>query len=468
MSFWLPSIPKSSFPRYAAIADAIEEAINQKRLHPGQQLPTHRELAQKLGFSVQTVARAYAEAERRGLTAGEVGRGTFVQYVTPDVGQGFVAETKQSGVTDFSNITPLRDDIHVQAFKNALANMMTGAPLQRAMEYRPSQGLVQHRLAAVGWLQRHGISVDVENVVITNGATHGIWTAMATLLEPGDVIGTEALTQTANLINASVMKLRLRGIPVDAQGIIPEAVEEAYKRQPIKVLSLTPCYNNPTGSLMGDKRRVEIAEIARKYDIAIIENDVFGPLIPNRPKPLWTYAPERTYYVTSFSKAVMPTLRTGFLCGPPGMTSRLISRLRGTGYMSNTWTAEILAAWIFDGTVERLIEWQRDQLSERCRLLKKTLSAYKVVAHPYALHAWLTLPEPWRSQTFFDQARSRRLLVTPPDPFIVGRGEDPHAVRLAVGDTVRDKQDFVGGLKRVAALLAESPEPPPQAFQELA
>ncbi|MER8634412.1 PLP-dependent aminotransferase family protein [Mesorhizobium opportunistum] len=466
MSFWLPNIQDSSSPRYAALADAIEDAINQKRLHPGQQLPTHRELAHKLGISVQTVARAYAEAERRGLTAGEVGRGTFVQYLTPDVGQGYVAETKQSGVIDFSNISPLRDDLHVQALKSAFGNMATGSPLQRALEYRPSQGLIPHRQAAATWLQRHGISVDADNIVITNGVAHGIWTAMASVLEPGDVVGTEALTQTTNLINASVMKLRHRGIEIDDQGIVPDALEEAHRRQPIKVLSLTPCYNNPTGSLMGESRRREIAEIARRNDIIIIENDVFGPLIPNRPKPLCTFAPERTYYVTSFSKAVMPSLRTGFLCGPPGTASRLISRLRATGYMANTWPAEILAGWMFDGTVDKLIEWQRQQLSERSKLLKKTFSAHRLVSHPYALHAWLTLPEQWRSQTFFEQAKTRRLLVTPPDPFIVGRGEDPHAIRLAVGDTVRDKHDFLAGVKRIAALLEESPEPPPQVFQE--
>ncbi|KUM28702.1 hypothetical protein AU467_11155 [Mesorhizobium loti] len=305
-------------------------------------------------------------------------------------------------------------------------------------------------------------------MVITNGVAHGIWTAMATVLEPGDVVGTETLTQTANLINASVMKLRHRGIAIDDQGVIPEALEEAHRRQPIKLLSLTPCYNNPTGSLMGEERRAEIAKIARKYDLTIIENDIFGPLIPNRPKPLWAFAPERTYYVTSFTKAVMPGLRTGFLCGPPGTVSRLISRLRATGYMSNTWTAEVVANWIFDGTVDKLIAWQREQLAERSKILKKTFSAYQIVSHPYALHAWLTLPEQWRSQTFFEQARLRRLLVTPPDPFIVGRGEDPHAVRLAIGDTVRDRHDFLSGIRRIAGLLLEDPEPPPQIFQELA
>ena len=109
--------------------------------------------------------------------------------------------------------------------------------------------------------------VDVENVIVTNGAAHGIWTAMASIVEPGDVVATEALVDTSIITNASILKVRLRGIPLDEQGIIPEALEEAHRRDPIKLLCVTPCYSNPTVSLMGEERRSQIAEIARKHDM---------------------------------------------------------------------------------------------------------------------------------------------------------------------------------------------------------
>src|SRR5262249_60979380 len=98
MSIWIPRLVNSPGPRYKAIVEALEKAIVSRELHPGQRLPTHRDLAEKLGLSVQTVARAYAEAERRGLASGEVGRGTFVQYLKPEPGVGAIADTPQGNV----------------------------------------------------------------------------------------------------------------------------------------------------------------------------------------------------------------------------------------------------------------------------------------------------------------------------------------------------------------------------------
>src|SRR5262245_27995506 len=136
MSMWLPEIKDTEGPRYQAIVDALEEAIQSKQVFPGQQLPTQRELAYQLGISVQTVARAYAEAERRGLTSGEIGRGTFVQFVASDQGQGFIADRKQADAFDFSNVLPLVSELHVEALKLAIADLAGRAAMRRVLEYR--------------------------------------------------------------------------------------------------------------------------------------------------------------------------------------------------------------------------------------------------------------------------------------------------------------------------------------------
>lgn len=459
MTIWHPKLGDFTGPRYKAIVEALEKSIRSRQLQPGQQLPTQRDLADRLGISVQTVSRAYAEAERRGLTSGEVGRGTFVQYLTTDRSGNFIADRREASQLDFSNIMPVVSDVHVDTLKQAMIECASDKAIARILEYRPTEGTVPHREAGSAWLERSGIKVDPSDVIVTNGAAHGIWTAMASLAEPGDVVCSEELVDTSIITNAAILKTRLRGLALDEEGIIPEAFEEACKREPVKLLCVTPCLNDPTVSLMGEPRREAIAELARRYDVAIIEDDVFGPLLADRPKPLWCYAPERTYYVTSFSKAVTASLRTGYLTGPAPMLPRLISRLRTTGWMANTWPAEVAARWSSDGTTDRLIAWQRKVLSRRHAALKDILEGHDVAAHPNALHAWLSLPQPWRSQPFVEQARSRGILLTPPDPFIVGRASEPHAIRLALGDTNRDDADFAYGLEQIAAMLREAPEP---------
>ena len=459
MTIWMPNIENTRGPRYKAIVAAIEQAIDDKQLRPGQRLPTQREMANQLGLSVQTVSRAYEEAERRGLTAGEIGRGTFVQYRKPEQGEGFITDSEQSNRLDYSNVMPVVSDLHIQVLKEAMAECARDSAIARMMAYRPSQGIAEHRQAGADWLEQNGVTADESDVIVTNGTAHGIWIAMSSLLEPGDVVATEALVDSSVITGASMLKTKLCGLQLDEQGILPDALEEACRQEPVKLLCITPVFNNPTASLMGEERCREIAAVAQRYNVAIVEDDVFGPLLPRHSKPIWSFAPERTYYVTSFTKALMPSLRTGYLTGPGEMMSRLVSRVRTTGWMSNTWTAEVAARWLHDGTAKRLIDWQRKKLKDRHKILTRALGSFELTAHASAMHAWLKLPEQWRSRQFVEQARSRGLLVTPPDPFIVGRAVEPHAVRLALGDTNHEDRSFERGLGRLAALLREYPDP---------
>lgn len=453
---WLPVIENATRPRYKAIVEALELAIRSKQLYPGQQLPTQRALARALRVSVQTVSKAYVEAQRRGLTTGAVGRGTFVQYARINQSES-LAHNRGTNVLDFANLAPVVSDLHLSALKQALINL---AKDPACLLERPSaQELALHRQAGVAWLERNGIDVIAEEVIITNGAAHGVWMTMASTVGIGDVVATEALAAPSIIINASRLKLRLRGIELDEEGIIPEALEEAHRREPFKLLCITPCYNNPTVSLMKEPRRAKIADIARRYGMLILEHDVFGPLIPRRPKPIWHFAPERTFYVSSLSSTLMSSLRAGYMVGPATTISRILSHLPVTESMGNTWAAEVAARWIFDGTADLMIDWQRKKLEMRNNMVAKILNHSDVASHLHAMHIWLHLPEQWRSRHFVEQARSRGLLVASPESFIVGRAAEPHAVRIALGDTNREDHQFAQGIQLISTLLHEPPGP---------
>ncbi|MGX5832487.1 MocR-like ectoine utilization transcription factor EhuR [Mesorhizobium sp. 43Arga] len=459
MSIWLPEIKDTKAPRYKAIVEALEGAIRSRQLHPGQQLPTQRELARKLGISVQTVAKAYIEAQRKGLTSGEIGRGTFVQYPRFNQSRGSVAHKERATVFDFSDVTPVVSDLHVEALKQAMLELAKDPAIKRLLERPATHGLMPHRKAGAVWLERNGVDVLPDEVVVTNGAAHGIWIAMANTVTADDTIATEALAAPSIISNASRLHLRLRGIELDDQGIIPQALEDAHEREPIKLLCITPSYNNPTVSLMQEPRRAEIADLARRHDMLIVEHDVFGPLMPRRPKPIWHFAPERTFYVSSLSQTVMSSLRCAYLVGPAPTIAQIMSRLPVPEWMGNTWTAEVASRWLYDGTADRLIDWQRRKLEKRNKMVTNILGLSEAAVRHHAMHVWLHLPEQWRSRHFVEQARSRGVLVPSPDSFIVGRAADPRAIRIALGDTNRDDDQFSQGIHRIATLLQESPEP---------
>jgi len=459
MTIWTPVLTEAKGPRYLAIAQAIEDAVREGELQPGQRLPTHRELAQCLQLSVQTVSNAYAEAERRGLVHGQTGRGTFVQTAGPSRAGRFIADRGQAGVIDLSNLMPIVDPVHVEALDATLKSVKERDLAETLLAYRPTYGLDAHRRAGVQWLRANGVEIDADELIVTNGASQGVWAAMATLTEPGDCVVTESLTDVGIVTTCALLRLNLVGVATDDEGVVPDALERLCASERVKVLCLTPCNHNPLLCLMGEERRARIVDIARRHDVAIIEDDVFRPLIEDPPTPLCHLAPERTYYVSSYTKSVTAALRTGYLAGPPSMMRRLNATLRATGWMANTFSAEIASRWVTDGTAETLVQWQRQRLRHRSEIFQRVMHGQRCRCRPTALHAWLWLPQQWRPMNYMEQARARGFLITPPDPFIVDPQAESNGVRIAFGDTTRSDEAFEQGLRGLEALVSERPVP---------
>jgi DNA-binding transcriptional MocR family regulator len=443
---------------YREVLAVIEKMIADGQLVPGHRLPTHREMAQRLGASIQTVTRAYAEAERMGLVSAQVGRGTFVRSATPDRVKGFIADEPDEAVVDLSTITAPSSDLYVQSLRDTFGEISRQDDLGTFLAVRPVAGLPEHRESAVRWLQRVGIETTARHVAITNGASHGLWVAIATVAEPGQTIVTESLVDSAVITNASIQNLNLRGVEIDDEGMIPARLEELCRNERVSAVCVTPTYSNPTVSLMPEARRREIAELSRKYNFIVIEDDVYGALAGHQFKPIAHYSPDTTIYVTSFSKAISTAFKTGFVVAPDRLMSRLTARLRATGWMANVWTAEVARRWLADGTAEKLISWLRGEIRKRHQLFASLMAEHAYVWKPYSLHAWLQLPSRWAPADLVEEARRRGVLITPPDPFAVDRNRLPNAVRLALGGAVPQQDKLAEALGIIGELLSQKPE----------
>jgi len=458
MTSWTPRTSQVKGPLYLAIAEQLAQAIERGELIAGARLPTQRELALRLGVSTQTVSQAYAEAERRGLVIGEIGRGTFVRFGQSEPESGFIMDRRSGSLIDLSINRPIYDQIHTQRVREALVELGERGDVSSMLVCRPIAGLDQHRQAGALWLRRRAIDVSPERILVCNGAAHGLTVALATLTRPGDLVATEALADHGIIGLAGVLNLRLQGLAIDDQGIVPEAFEAACATGEVKVLAATPCLSNPTASLMGEERRQQIAAIAARFGVPIVENDVYGPLVSDAPPPLWSYLPDQTYYVTSFTKFAVSGLRVGYLAAPAGMISRLRRSLRATSWMATPLMAELASRWIHDGTADELLAWQRRQLAIRHQILDEVLGDFAHASHPQSLHVWLPLPEPWRGEVFVSEARLQNVAITPAEPFAVDRSAIPHAVRISVG-AARGPDQLHQGLAIVRDLLRRDPEP---------
>src|SRR6185503_750639 len=301
MTMWTPRIEGRSGPRYLAIADALGEDLERGRVRPGTQLPTHRALADRLGVTVGTVSRAYAEAARRGLLSGEVGRGTFVRHAISDMPT--IREARSPGIVDLSlNHPPGGMAEPSRALAETLAALAGRADLSSLLSYPVEGGSVPHREAGAQWIARAGLAARPEDVVVCAGFQHALTTVLSTQLRPGDLLLTECLTYPGLKAVASLLHLRVQGLPLDEEGLRPDGFEAVCRAGGARALHCVPTIQNPTTAMMSAARREEIAAIAREHGVIVIEDDIHALLPPKRPRPLAAYLPELTYYLTSTSK----------------------------------------------------------------------------------------------------------------------------------------------------------------------
>ncbi len=460
MTNWIPRLEDHPGPRYIAIAEALAADLAAGRFAAGARLPTHRDLAWRLGVTVGTVSRAYAEAGRRGLVSGEVGRGTFVRAAVPRAAQVMTAPGQaEPGFIDLNfNFPPSGGE--EQALRATLSALATAPDSAALLGYQSHAGLPAHRAAASQWLARAGLEAPPERIAITAGAQHAILVTLAALTRPGDRILTEALTYPGVQLAARMLGLRLDGLPLDDEGLLPEAFEVACRNHEVKALYCIPTLQNPTTVTLPEARRRAIAEIARRHGVAVIEDDIFRLMAPEAPPPIASFAPERGYFITSLSKTTAPGLRVGFVAAPEDGVERIAAALRTSCWMATPLTAEIAARWIQDGTAARILDARRAEMTARRRHVLAALGGSRVDCPDGSLHLWLQLPEPWRSADFAAEARRRGVGVTPAEAFAVGRGNPAHAVRLCHGAPARRET-----LDRALAVIGDLlNEPPPEPF----
>jgi DNA-binding transcriptional MocR family regulator len=461
METWTPDLDEKHGPRYRAIADAISDDIESGKLQPGARLPTHRHLATLLGVTVGTVSRAYAEAERRGLVLGEVGRGTFIRGGDDDATSSFFQGHAEAGVVDLSQSVPVAaaTEEERRLLRRAFRSLGKHGDLSRMVGFPPPAGSRRHREAGAQCLAGLGLEVPAAQVLVTAGGQHAMVTTLANLTRPGDVVLAEQFTYPGMKGLCNLLNLRLKGLEMDAEGLLPEAFERACREDDVKALYVIATLQNPTSAVLSEERRRAVADIARKHGVPVLEDDVYGFLHEERLTPISSMVPELGYFFTSTAKVIAPGLRVGYLAAPEETVDRLAAGIWATTGMAAPPMAEIVASWVTSGDLQRFVGWRRESAQERNVLAREILGDHHLRSHPFGFHIWLPLPEPWRGEDFVVHARRRGVSVTSAEVFVVGRQDAPHAIRISLMP-VADIARLEGALRILAEILEEPPEEP--------
>ena len=414
---------------YQDLADLIQAKIESGRLRPGDQLPTQRDFALAQGIAMSTATRVFSELVKRGLIAGEVGRGTFVRTGPPQA--AFALARDIGNRVNLATIAPLLPDQAALLTRSVAQMTRRPSVIAGAMDAVTPGGTAAARRTVASFLAQGNWQPDPDRVTFTGNGRQALAAALAAVVPPGQRLGVEALSYQSITGIAARLGIDVVPIPMDADGLTVEGLVAAHSRSPLRAVYVQPTLHNPLGITMPVPRRRKLVQAFRDLNIIGIEDHVCAFLIGDG-SPLCALAPDQVVLIDSLSKRVAPGLTLGWAVTPPHLVSAVAEAVRASALSPSGLALELGVRWIADGTVMHLVKAKRKDALIRQRILRKACPDLAVQADPRSYHAWIELPSAWRAESFTAAASERSIAVAPSSAFCVGAGHAPNAVRVAL------------------------------------
>lgn len=437
MTHWHLTLQDTGKPRYIEIAEAIRAEIEAGTLKPGDRLPSQRSVAQQVGVDFTTVSRGYAEAVKRGYIESFVGRGTFVR--APSDGRAASDPRRALEEDPMMNMPPEPDDPDLiarmeQGLRHVSANLV---PLLR---YQSVTGSLQDREIAARWMAENGHEVGLEQLAITPGAHATVHAVLSHLSESGPTVLCEAVSYPGVRAIAAQLGVRLIGVELDAQGIVPDALERAIGEYWPSAVYLNPTLQNPGTYTMPADRRQQVADILRRHDIPLIEDDACCFVASDAPPPISRLIPDLGWHIAGLSKCFGAGLRLALTTVPEGQAKgRFAQVLRASNVMTSPISAALMSQWVEDGTASALQEFIRDAATRRQALARAVLKGCDIRGQAEAFNVWLTLPAGTSRAEVMGRMASRQIGLMPSDAFTVA-GTPAEAMRVCLGGPISEAQ----------------------------
>jgi DNA-binding transcriptional MocR family regulator len=452
---WYSNAANRPEVRYLALVEALQSAIDDGRLVGGERLASHRQVAHAIGVSLGTVTRAYAEARRRGLVAGEVGRGMFVRH-RREQGAGFgkLRDDSAQRIDLGSNVPLVLGEVESLAWSDALATLRRRSDLAEVLSSDWFRVATRHRRAGCRWIKRLGLDAHHDQVEVVHGVQAALCVALSALTKPGARVLTTCMTHPGLKALAEQLSFDLYGVAMDRAGILPDALEEACAEHDPVALYLEPTAQSPLAITMPARRRRRVSEILRARGVHLIEDENSAFLRPDPPPAMACGLPDLTFLIADASRALSLGVRTTYLYTPREWGPRVANAVSATQWMPVSIPVEVATLWMSNGTDERLRQARRSELDRRHKLARRILKGAECSSTAYAHHLWVELPSGQRSSDFCSTVRRAGVEVEGSDWFAVPGQTVPAGFRIALG-AERELAALTDGLERVAQCLRE-------------
>lgn len=389
---WKPQKADLEKPYYLSIAASLEKDILSGVLPENTKLPPQRELADFLDLNLSTITRAYKLCELKGLLYAVTGKGTFV---SPGISAKDTFLDKNSPVIEMGMIKPFYECN--QSVLSAAGKILNSPDNTSLLEYSNPFGTGRQIKAVRKWLHHFGIDAPKENILLSAGAQNALSVVLISLFKAGDKIAVDAFTYTNFKGLANFLHIQLISIETDEYGMSPNFLLQACRNTEIKGLYLMPTCSNPTSIFIPATRRQEIADIARRFSLLLIEDDIYSFLAPNGVKSFYSILPDQTVHICSISKSLCAGLRVAFLAFAAKYREALVAGMLNINLKTVSLNGEIVAELIESGMALNIVH-QKLVLAERRNQIFKSVFDVTRKNDIIRFFYWLPLPEDLKSE----------------------------------------------------------------------
>lgn len=425
---------------YEQVADRLQKPIIDGTLKPGDRLPSIRKLREQLSVSTSTVLEAYRLLEDRGLIVPRPQSGYYVkqtaldlplepsetappQESSPiDISLAFqvMAHIKELDIVQLGAAIPEIDCLPLTKINRLMGKILRENP-RLAHAYGSALGCLPLRSELAKRMLDAGCTLHPDCITVTNGAMEAIYLALQAVAQPGDTIAIESPTYFGVLEAMKMLQLHALALPTHPrEGISLPHLEEALQKKQIKACLIIANFNNPIGSCMSDTKKKHLVELLDKYDIPLIEDDVYGEIYfdGTRPKAVKAFdRSNRVIYCSSVSKILSPGLRIGWCAG--GRYSDRIVRIKSIINQSTAVPPQLAIAEFFaNGGCDRHLRQLRHAYQTQMNRMLQAICDYfppeTRVTRPNGGHVlWLEMPVGFDALQLYHQAIAVKIGIAP-------------------------------------------------------
>lgn len=471
---WKPD-RKSKKAIYKQLAEYIEMGIADGTFPADKPLPSERYLAKELEINRSTVISAYDELESNGLIERNRGSGTTISKDIWGITKKRIPSwNRYIEAGSFLPNLPVTQRIRKEAVEHKLINLASGELSEDLfpMDYLREITLTRSFIGSLGYDHPQGnaifretitkhvktyrlIETDPSSILITSGAQQALHLIVQCLLKPGDAVALEDPSYSYNLPIFRTKGIKIYYLSVDKDGINPEDLRSLYKKHRIRMIFLNPDFQNPTGTVLSEKKRKDILDISSKFGIPVVEDDPYSLTDFTRKKPPTLKSMDingNVLYISSLSKIVASGLRIGWIIGPKSVIERLSDAKQQIdfGHSSFTqWIAnDFLESENFQSHMNNLVR----ELEKRRNQIVASLTHYLKDQVEFSIpqggiHIWCRILKEYNEIQLLEESIKKGVIYVPGSTI----GSKKNFVRFTFSR--EDEKSIDEGIKRFAEAL---------------